>query len=226
MYGLSVVFSPSYSLESRSSRDESECDFDGPATYNLVGVLTTVSQLRRSAQPDLTLPWYPVRGYPPSCWLTTCMFLHYGNANSEFPTDRGYEYYRLKTTSGPSQSNHALLSRLSSHVPTLSLLICFPNCFVSTPPNVSLVIRHCSTLTSPCGTIPLTNLTVLLYVQHHPINSYATNQSLSRQPFDFSFEEEDNIDGMKRLIVDEVNSFRAEVRAQARAAGQVRRQDR
>ena len=43
--------------------------------------------------------------------------------------------------------------------------------------------------------------------------------------FDFAFEEEDNIDGMKRLIVDEVNAFRAEVRAQARASGQVRRQD-
>jgi mitogen-activated protein kinase 7 len=31
---------------------------------------------------------------------------------------------------------------------------------------------------------------------------------------------------MKKLIIDEVNSFRTEVRAQARAAGQVRRQDR
>lgn len=31
---------------------------------------------------------------------------------------------------------------------------------------------------------------------------------------------------MKKLIVEEVNSFRAEVRAHARAAGQVRRQDR
>jgi mitogen-activated protein kinase 7 len=31
---------------------------------------------------------------------------------------------------------------------------------------------------------------------------------------------------MKKLIVDEVNSFRTEVRAQARAAGQIRRQDR
>lgn len=46
------------------------------------------------------------------------------------------------------------------------------------------------------------------------------------QKFDFSFEEEDSIDGMKKLIVDEVNSFRAEVRAHARAAGQIRRQDR
>ncbi|KAG6866215.1 hypothetical protein C0991_007240 [Blastosporella zonata] len=43
--------------------------------------------------------------------------------------------------------------------------------------------------------------------------------------FDFGFEEEDSIDGMKKLIVDEVNSFRAEVRAQARASGQIRRQD-
>ncbi|KAG6831763.1 hypothetical protein H0H92_007915 [Tricholoma furcatifolium] len=43
--------------------------------------------------------------------------------------------------------------------------------------------------------------------------------------FDFGFEEEDSIDGMKRLIVEEVNTFRAEVRAQARASGQMRRQD-
>jgi hypothetical protein len=46
------------------------------------------------------------------------------------------------------------------------------------------------------------------------------------QKFDFSFEEEDSIDGMKNLIVEEVNAFRAEVRAQARAASQMRRQDR
>lgn len=46
------------------------------------------------------------------------------------------------------------------------------------------------------------------------------------QKFDFSFEEEDSIDGMKRLIVEEVQSFRAEVRAQARATGQIKRQDR
>ena len=46
------------------------------------------------------------------------------------------------------------------------------------------------------------------------------------QKFDFGFEEEDTIEGMKKLIVEEVNSFRAEVRAHARAAGQIRRQDR
>ncbi|KAI0698224.1 CMGC/MAPK/ERK protein kinase [Cytidiella melzeri] len=43
--------------------------------------------------------------------------------------------------------------------------------------------------------------------------------------FDFGFEEEDSIEGMKRLIVDEVQSFRAEVRQQARAGGQIRRQE-
>ena len=48
----------------------------------------------------------------------------------------------------------------------------------------------------------------------------------STYKFDFSFEEEDSIDGMKRLIVEEVNSFRALVRSQARAAGQMRRQER
>ena len=46
------------------------------------------------------------------------------------------------------------------------------------------------------------------------------------QPFDFGFEEEDSIEGMKRLIVEEVHAFRAEVRAQARAAGQIRSQER
>lgn len=46
------------------------------------------------------------------------------------------------------------------------------------------------------------------------------------QSFDFGFEEEDGIEGMKRLIVEEVQAFRAEVRQQARAGGQIRRQDR
>lgn len=44
-------------------------------------------------------------------------------------------------------------------------------------------------------------------------------------PFDFSFEEEESIEGMKALIVDEVNIFRSFVRSQARAAGQARKQD-
>ena len=47
-----------------------------------------------------------------------------------------------------------------------------------------------------------------------------------QQTFDFGFEEEDSIEGMKRLIVDEVQSFRSEVRAQARAAGAIRKTDR
>lgn len=49
---------------------------------------------------------------------------------------------------------------------------------------------------------------------------------LTLQSFDFGFEDEDSIEGMKRLIVEEVQTFRAEVRAQARASGQIRRQDR
>lgn len=44
--------------------------------------------------------------------------------------------------------------------------------------------------------------------------------------FDFGFEDEDSIEGMKQLIVEEVKSFRAAVRSQARASGQVRRQER
>ncbi|KAG8730858.1 Mitogen-activated protein kinase [Ceratobasidium sp. 423] len=44
-------------------------------------------------------------------------------------------------------------------------------------------------------------------------------------PFDFGFEEEDSVEGMRQLIVDEVNDFRHAVRSQARAAGATRRQD-
>ncbi|KAJ7874828.1 kinase-like domain-containing protein [Mycena olivaceomarginata] len=61
-----------------------------------------------------------------------------------------------------------------------------------------------------------------------PAKRISCEQALAHpylQKFDFGFEEEDSIEGMKKLIVDEVNSFRTEVRAQARAAGQVRRQD-
>lgn len=50
--------------------------------------------------------------------------------------------------------------------------------------------------------------------------------NIRMQSFDFGFEEEDSIEGMKRLIVDEVQSFRSEVRAQARASGAIRKTDR
>lgn len=59
-----------------------------------------------------------------------------------------------------------------------------------------------------------------LAVWHDP-----ADEPVCPTPFDFGFEEEDSIEGMKRLIVEEVHAFRAEVRAQARAAGQIRRQD-
>ncbi|CAL1711169.1 unnamed protein product [Somion occarium] len=59
-----------------------------------------------------------------------------------------------------------------------------------------------------------------LAVWHDP-----ADEPVCASSFDFGFEEEDSIEGMKRLIVDEVQTFRAEVRAQARASGQVRRQD-
>jgi len=58
-----------------------------------------------------------------------------------------------------------------------------------------------------------------LAVWHDP-----SDEPVCQSPFDFGFEEEDSIDGMKRLIVDEVNAFRKLVRAQARQA-QPRRQD-
>ena len=44
--------------------------------------------------------------------------------------------------------------------------------------------------------------------------------------FDVLSEEEDSIEGMKKLIIEEVKQFRAEVRAQARAAGQIQRSGR
>ncbi|KAF7298103.1 Mitogen-activated protein kinase [Mycena chlorophos] len=52
-----------------------------------------------------------------------------------------------------------------------------------------------------------------------------SDEPVCAKTFDFGFEEEDSIEGMKKLIVEEVEAFRAEVRNQARAGGQVRRQD-
>ncbi|KAF5321145.1 hypothetical protein D9619_000157 [Psilocybe cf. subviscida] len=48
---------------------------------------------------------------------------------------------------------------------------------------------------------------------------------LSYKKFDFGVGEEDSTDDMKRRIIHEVSIFRAEVRTQARAASQIRRQD-
>ncbi|KIM40933.1 hypothetical protein M413DRAFT_156206 [Hebeloma cylindrosporum] len=53
------------------------------------------------------------------------------------------------------------------------------------------------------------------------------DEPVCHSTFDFGFENEDSMDGMKRLIVDEVNSFRAEIRSQVRVEGQleIHRQD-
>ncbi|KDQ11969.1 hypothetical protein BOTBODRAFT_34826 [Botryobasidium botryosum FD-172 SS1] len=59
-----------------------------------------------------------------------------------------------------------------------------------------------------------------LAVWHDP-----SDEPVCEKKFDFGFEEEDSVEGMKRLIVNEVNVFRSLVRTQARAAGQGRRQD-
>jgi len=59
-----------------------------------------------------------------------------------------------------------------------------------------------------------------LAIWHDP-----NDEPTCRSKFDFAFEEEESMDGMKRMIVDEVNAFRTMVRAQARAAGQAKRQD-
>jgi len=59
-----------------------------------------------------------------------------------------------------------------------------------------------------------------LGVWHDPMD-----EPVCPKTFDFGFEEEESIEGMKQLIVDEVNQFRATVRAQARGGSAVRRQD-
>lgn len=51
-----------------------------------------------------------------------------------------------------------------------------------------------------------------LAVWHDP-----TDEPVCPNKFDFFFEEEDSIEGMKKLIVEEVNSFRSEVRTAARS---------
>ncbi|KAG6876978.1 hypothetical protein C0992_011161 [Termitomyces sp. T32_za158] len=56
------------------------------------------------------------------------------------------------------------------------------------------------------------------HLWHHP-----ANEPICPKKVDFEFEVEDSIEGMKELIIEEVNSFRAEVRSQARMFGQLRR---
>ncbi|KAF8518203.1 kinase-like domain-containing protein [Gautieria morchelliformis] len=57
-------------------------------------------------------------------------------------------------------------------------------------------------------------------VWHEP-----SDEPVCDAPFDFGFEDEESIEGMKKLIVEQVNNFRALVRSHARAAGQARRQE-
>ncbi|KAG8742316.1 Mitogen-activated protein kinase [Ceratobasidium sp. 414] len=59
-----------------------------------------------------------------------------------------------------------------------------------------------------------------LAVWHDP-----NDEPVCSSAFDFGFEEEDSVEGMRKLIVDEVNTFRAAVRSQARATGATKRED-
>ncbi|QRW12774.1 mitogen activated protein kinase [Ceratobasidium sp. AG-Ba] len=59
-----------------------------------------------------------------------------------------------------------------------------------------------------------------LAVWHDP-----NDEPVCSSAFDFGFEEEDSVEGMRQLILDEVNAFRSAVRSQARAAGGPKRQD-
>lgn len=95
-----------------------------------------------------------------------------------------------------------------------------------------LASKRLNTRTLQFGTIHLTSPSAPRYAFCFAYKRPARPSSMSdliiltlHQTFDFDFEEEDSIEGMKKLIVDEVNLFRQEVRAQARAASQGRRQD-
>jgi len=59
-----------------------------------------------------------------------------------------------------------------------------------------------------------------LSVWHDPMD-----EPVCQTKFDFGFEEEDTIEGMKKLIVDEVAQFRQEVRGQAKTGTSTKRQD-
>lgn len=59
-----------------------------------------------------------------------------------------------------------------------------------------------------------------LSVWHDPMD-----EPVCQTKFDFGFEEEETIDGMKKLIVDEIAQFRQEVRGQARGDSGTKRQD-
>ncbi|KAG8697057.1 Mitogen-activated protein kinase, partial [Ceratobasidium sp. 394] len=59
-----------------------------------------------------------------------------------------------------------------------------------------------------------------LAVWHDP-----NDEPVCSSTFDFGFEDEDSVEGMRNLIVEEVNTFRAAVRSQARAAAGAKRQD-
>ncbi|KAG8814112.1 Mitogen-activated protein kinase [Serendipita sp. 399] len=59
-----------------------------------------------------------------------------------------------------------------------------------------------------------------LSVWHDPMDEPSCEKK-----FDFSFEEEDTIEGMKKLIVEEVAQFRQEVRGQSSRGGGPKRQD-
>lgn len=60
-----------------------------------------------------------------------------------------------------------------------------------------------------------------LAVWHDP-----NDEPICPNKFDFSFEDEESMDGMKKLIIQEVNEFRAEVRRGRRDGGNARRKDR
>jgi serine/threonine protein kinase len=58
-------------------------------------------------------------------------------------------------------------------------------------------------------------------VSYPPSIQYFKVNTLFGQTIDVQFDEDDSIEGVKKLIVEEVNRFRAEVRAQTGAEGQI-----
>lgn len=104
------------------------------------------------------------------------------------------------------------------------LLIFFPECCALTHPRESAAKMLWITLTSIYGMIPPTSLSAKMSV--HLDALIRVHGWFCSKKFDFGFEVEDSIEGIKGLIVEEVNLFRAEVRSQARICGQLRHQER
>ena len=70
------------------------------------------------------------------------------------------------------------------------------------------------------GAIPPTSLSAGYGISLHYTLARDLTEYFIMQKFNFGFEEEDAVEGMTRLIINEVNTFRSMVRSQALTAAQ------